>query len=167
MRQIKEDSEINPNSKWVRFDFNTDVVGEGFLTDDEEKRILLKLQNEGVIKIHLPNGKTEQEEAILSSYTPEEFMMENKFTWIEILDRFNAKYQMNNFISGRLNYWKLFNPLYWTWSIVKFILQVIKLILSVKWKYKILSLIVTLLTLVAIDFSMAWKNVKWIINFFK
>ena len=47
LRDIKENSEINPDKKWVEFKLNTSVVGAGILSADEERRILLKLQKEG------------------------------------------------------------------------------------------------------------------------
>jgi hypothetical protein len=52
------------------------------------------------------------------------------------------------------NYWQLTNPFCWLW-------------LSVKWirQHKIISVIVTLIGLLAIDYSLAWQNIVWIKNF--
>lgn len=37
LKDIKRDSEINPNPEWVEFKFNTSVVGARILSDDEKK----------------------------------------------------------------------------------------------------------------------------------
>lgn len=54
LKDIKEQSEINPNPKFVDFKFNFHIVGAGILVADEERRILLKLENEKVIKLIIP-----------------------------------------------------------------------------------------------------------------
>ncbi|NQU99212.1 MAG: hypothetical protein HQ538_00590 [Parcubacteria group bacterium] len=164
MKQIKEDSEINPNSKWVEFKLNTNFIAPGVLMADEEERILLKLQKEGIIKLHIP--ETPGEEGRYSAYTPDEFMHETKLIWVEILDGFNKKYRYYRFYLGEINWWKIINPFWWLSLPFIVLIKIVKLIK----KYLLISAItflITLLGLLAIDYSLAWKNLKSIFNLIK
>jgi hypothetical protein len=52
------------------------------------------------------------------------------------------------------NYWHITNPFWWIWKLIKFI-----------WQNKIISIIVALIGLLAIDYSLAWRNVIWLKDF--
>lgn len=161
LKDIKRDSEINPNPEWVEFKFNTSVVGAGILSDDEEKRILIKLEKEGVLEIHLPDGKDNEQDAMLSQYTPTEFMMESSSIWIKILPQFYRKYFWYNLTSFDENSWNLINPF---WLLLQLVRSVITLIEWLWNKSKVVTLIFgTLGGLLVYDWSLAWKNLKLIL----
>ena len=126
LKEIKNESEISPNPKYVEFKFYPDIicVCDG-LNDDEKKKILLKLQKEKVIKIHLPSGRNEEEYAMLSCYAPEEFILENssRLTLIEILPSFDRKYWFYKFYLNGINYWNFVNPLWWIWKVILLIVS--------------------------------------------
>lgn len=165
LKDIKRESEINPNPEWVEFKFNTSVVGAGILSDDEEKRILIKLEKEGVLEIHLPDGKDDSEEAMLSQYTPTEFMMESNSIWIKILPKFNRKYFWYNLTSFGGGNWNLVNPFWILWQLVKGVIYLVEWLWS---KSKVVTLIFgTLGGLLVYDWSLAWKNLKTILIFLK
>lgn len=45
------------------------------------------------------------------------------------------------------NYWHITNPFWWIWKFAKLI-----------WKHKLISIIITLFGVLAIDYSLAWQN---------
>jgi hypothetical protein len=53
------------------------------------------------------------------------------------------------------NYWNLVNPFWLLWRLFRIIYHLMKLI----WKHKIISLIIIFLSLLAIDYGLAWKNI--------
>jgi len=161
LKDIKRDSEINPNPEWVEFKFNTSVVGAGILSDDEEKRILIKLEKEGILEIHLPDGKDDEQGAMLSQYTPIEFMMESNSIWIKILPQFYRKYFWYGLTSFGENNWNLVNPFWLLWQLIKGIVLLIEWLRN---KSKVVTLIFgTLGGLLVYDWSLAWKNLKLIL----
>lgn len=160
MKQIKEESEINPDSRWVKFNFNVYIVGAGILNDDEEKRVLLKLQKEKIIKLHLPD----EDQGSLEVYKQEEFMMKNKFIFIEILDNFYKKYQIYVLFYSRLDFWKITNAFWWLWELILFVYGLLKIAAKTIKNNAIISSIVLIITVLAFDYAMAWKNLKYIIN---
>lgn len=165
LRDIKENSEINPNPEWVEFKFNTSVVGAGILSDDEEKRILIKLEKEGVLEIHLPDGKDNSEEAMLSQYTPTEFMMESNSIWIKILPKFYRKFFWYNLTSFGENHWNLVNPFWILWQLVRGVVSFIEWLWN---KSKIMTLVFgTSGGILVYDWSLAWKNLKAVLSFLR
>ena len=52
------------------------------------------------------------------------------------------------------NYWHMTNPFWWVWEFAKLI-----------WKHKLISVIITLLGVLAVDYSLAWRNAIWIKDF--
>jgi len=121
----------------------------------------MKLEKDGFIELHLPDGRTDEEEATLSGYTTSEFMIENKIIWIKILPSFYSKYFFLNLISFSDNKWNYVNPFWILWNFFKIIF------LFFKWlwvKSKIVTVIVGLLSLLGgllvYDWSLAWKNLK-------
>lgn len=160
LKQIKEEGEINPDTRWVRFDFNVYIAGAGILSADEERRILLKLQKEKIIKLHLPNN-----DGSLSAYSPKEFMMEHNFILIEILDSFYKKFLVYKILySESLDFWKIINPLWWLWQLILFIYSLLKIVAKTIKDNAIVSLIILIITVLAFDYTMAWQNFKYIIG---
>jgi len=54
-----------------------------------------------------------------------------------------------------INGWQITNPFWLLWRLIKFI-----------WRHKIISILITLLSLLAIDWSLAWHNVNSVKDFF-
>lgn len=52
------------------------------------------------------------------------------------------------------NYWHMTNPFWWIWEFAKLI-----------WKHKLISVIITLLGVLAVDYSLAWRNAIWLKDF--
>jgi len=52
------------------------------------------------------------------------------------------------------NYWHMTNPFWWVWEFAKLI-----------WKHKLIFVIITLLGVLAVDYSLAWRNAIWIKDF--
>ncbi len=173
LKDIKHESEINPNPEWVEFKFNTSpngsLGGSGILTDDQEKRILMKMEKDGIIEIHFPDGKNIQEKATLimhaSMYTPTEYMMENDFILIKILQPFYRKYFWYTLTSLVDNKWNYINPFWDLWQLFKIV------VLFIRWLWnrsKVITLVLgTLSGLLVYDWSLAWKNLKATIVFLK
>ncbi|MEK7597999.1 MAG: hypothetical protein AAB441_05130 [Patescibacteria group bacterium] len=59
----------------------------------------------------------------------------------------------------KTNYWQITNP-FW---LLYFML---KSTVSVVWRHKILSLLLALITLLGIDYTIAWKNTKFVVQLF-
>ena len=165
LKDIKQESEINSDPQWVKFKFNTSVIGAGFLTDEEEKRILIKLEKEGVLKIHLPDGENDEQEALLSGYTPIEFMMKSDYIWLEILPQFYQKYLWYSLTSFEDNGWNYINPFWLLWHFIKGA----TILIGWLWrKSKVFTVILgTLGGLLVYDWSLAWKNIKTILIYLK
>lgn len=169
LQKIKDESEINPNKQWVEFKFYPDVVSVGSesVRDDEEKRILLKLEGEKILKLHLPEGRDQAEEGFLSGYTPSEFMMrENCISiWMEVLPKFNFKHWQYQFYAKDFNRWNFVNIFWLLWQIVVFGWKILKFV----WKHKVISLFIALVTgslgLLALDYSVVGKNVDILLKF--
>ncbi len=94
-KQIKDESAINPDSSWMKFDFNYYVVGAGILSEDEERRILLKLEKEEIIKLYLSQYESNEPKqvAVISSMDGEKFLT-SPFYWVKILEDFEEKYKI-------------------------------------------------------------------------
>jgi len=165
LKDIKRESEINPNPEWVEFRFNTSVVGAGILTDDQEKRILIKLEREGVVEIHLPDGKDDEQDAMLSQYTPKEFMMGNNLILIKLLTPFYRKYFWYKLTSFGENNWNFINPFWILWQLIKGVFLLIEWLWG---KSRVMTLVLgTLGGLLVYDWSSAWKNLRVILTFLK
>lgn len=91
LEQIKNDSAINPDPKLIRFDLNYDVVGAGILSEDEERRILFKLEKEGVIKLRLSQFKGKDAELRARKW----------FDWLTILSWVEGSYPVGRFVRVR------------------------------------------------------------------
>jgi len=159
LEDIKKESEINPDPRRVLFKFNTNVFGVGILSDSEEKKILLKLQKEGIVKLHKPTNNI-----LIDRRTIEKFMNDRNFIWVEILEGFNRKYWIYKFCSASFNFWNFSNPFWWIYQLILFLIKIPGTIL----KHKLISVAISIVvTLLIIDYSMAWKNLEWILKFFR
>lgn len=106
LKRIKSESSINPNPKLVKFNLNYNVVGGGVLSEDEERRILFKLENEGAIELSLSEsevdlykpGEIENEveeprEVTVISSDEAENLLNSPYYWIKILPGLEDKYK--------------------------------------------------------------------------
>ena len=159
LKQIKEEGEINPDSRWVDYKFNTGLIAIGMLNDDEEKRILSKLQKEKIIKLHVPDN-----DGSLDGYGPEEFMWEHNCILVEILDGFDKKYQIYKLFYSDCDFWEITNLLWWLWKLIEFIRILLKPFAKIIKDNVIVSLLIFIITILAIDYTMAWRNLKYIID---
>lgn len=98
LKQIKDEAAINPDPHLMKFNFNYSVVGSGILSEDEERRILFKLEKEGVIELRLSQYKDNKSKKItvVSSADGEKYVT-NPYYWVEILEGFEDVY--NNYSS--------------------------------------------------------------------
>jgi len=159
LKNIKHESEINSNPKWVEFKFNASVVGEGSLTNDQKKRILIKIEKDGIIEIHIPDKMNDQEKTM----TPIEFMMKHNFIWIKILPPFYKKYFWYNLISLVDNKWNYINPFWILWQLIRCIVFLIEWLWD---KSKVVTIIISMFSgILVYNWSLAWKNIKIILDY--
>src|SRR4030042_3933830 len=149
LNNIKNESEISPNSKRIEFRFNDHVVGFGIVAGEDERKILLKLQKEKVIKIELmPYHK---DNIYKLHYKLEEFIFRADKVMVEIRDNFYSYYEKYKiFLDSQeeINYWNLVNPFWLVWQAILSFKNFLKLV----WKHritKIISLVVAVLALAA------------------
>ena len=172
LKKIKQESAINQNPEWVKFKFFPSVVvaGENSLSDNERKRILIKLEKEGVLELHLPDAGDADEEGILSQYTPIEYMMMKrvKSIFIRILPSFHRKYFWGNLISFGGNKWIITNPFWILWQLIKVLLFFIKWFWS---KHKITTVVFGIFgiigTFLIYDWQLARERLRMIFAFLK
>ncbi len=81
-------------------------------------------------------------------------MLKGLIEWLE---------QKKHDVKSAINYWNFVNPIWLIWQLI------LKIIMLLKhgWKHKIISGIIILLTLLATDYAMAWRNLQWFVNFFR
>lgn len=126
---------------------------------------MIKLEKEGVLEVHLPDGKDNEQDAMLSQYTPIEFMMESNSIWIKILPQFYRKYFWYSLISVGKNNWNLVNPFWLLWQLIKGVVLLIEWLWN---KSKAVTLILGAFSgILVYDWSLAWKNLKLILTFLK
>lgn len=165
LKDIKSDSEINPSPEWIKFRFNTSVIGSGILNDDEEKRILLKLQREKVIEIHFLDEYGDQQNIDWSQIVVVEILMKSDSVWIKILPPFWRKYFWYNLTAFGQNKWNIVNPLWLFFQLLKSIIYIIKWLWN---KSKIITVFLGIVSgALVYDWSLAWINIKKILVFFK
>jgi len=174
IKEIKEKSEISPDKDWVEFNFNDSCFGVGFLGGEEERNILLKLKKEKIIELHSSSKLKSRIDQLTQAPSPSSIIytveeLKNKYSvWVQILDGFDIffKKYKNEDIENKIfinKLWVYSNPFWITWKLILIITKVLKLI----FKHKLISLIIIIISFLAIDFSMAWKNINWTIGFIK
>lgn len=162
--RIKNESEINANPTTVRFDFNHYVVGAGFLSADEEMRILSKLQNENWIHLNLPTD----EEGIVTSNTPEDYMADRDHVTLQLLPGFSSRYQLFKLLTfSSQNRWNYVNPPWLLWKIFTLIINLIKRLVTTVFQHWLVSFVIAVLGLLAIDYALAWRNMSVILDSLK
>ena len=140
LNKIKIGCEISPDENWMEFKLNTELI-------EEDSAILLKLRLEKVIELEfeVPFG----EEGPYSVYTTEELMIINEVIWVKKLSNFNKIYRKYKVYDLKDVLLKITNPFWLVWKILLFIIDFFS-------NNKIVSIIFFILTLVTIDYSMAW-----------
>lgn len=140
LKSIADERKISSNPNLVEFNFNDHVVGAGIVRGEDERKILLKLNTEKIIKLKIP----ENGDAIYRQrYTLEEHIVKWSYISVEILDDFENYYKkyekyLENKISG--SYWNYVNPFWLIWQAF--------LWAKIFWKqHKIVSLIIIVLTI--------------------
>ncbi len=168
--RIDRERRINHDERYMVYEFNQRIVGAGILNDDEEKRIINKLFCEEIIDLY--------DHEWVPGYleTPKEILEEalsnpnKKFGSIglEIKDKFNRKLFLYRFLHGQMNIWLVTNPFWLAWNLLKLIYELLRKIWKWFSKHKIIgSLVTVILSFLAIDFALAWKNVQLIGRFIK
>lgn len=56
----------------------------------------------------------------------------------------------------KFEYWNVVNPFWLIWKLLVFV-----------WKHKLITAIITIIGLLGIDYSLAWKNTLWLMNMVK
>lgn len=166
LKVIKRESEINPNPKLVIFKFTRGIVGQGILTEDQERRILIKLEMKKVIEILVPIGRNEYEKSILEVFKNGlDFIQSTDFESvpIKILKPFYFKYFWYSFTSFNENWWNYVNPFWLLWKFLRMSIYLIEFLWK---KSKLITIGIGLFGLLAIDYSLAWKNLKFVLNLF-
>lgn len=150
---IEKERKISPNPNLIGFKFNDHVVGAGIVTGDDERKILLKLEKENVLKLHFSAINSE----IYRILEPD--INKRKNIQVEVLHNFETEYKKYKKLSKKeKNYWKIYNPLWWVFCCLSYLFELFK-------KYKIKSVITTtFFAFLAYDYSTAWKNVKFVIK---
>jgi hypothetical protein len=150
--RIKNEMGISPNSNLVEFRFNN-VVGLGSVFYEDEIKILLKLQNENVIKIESMSYGDRDGKAS-----------------IRILDNFLScykKYEKYLYNNESGNYWNYINPLWLLWQVSLLFWKSMQLL----WRHKVISsvvaMVISLITLLTSDYSKISENVNKLQIFFK
>ena len=165
LQHIKNEMLINPNPKMIGFKFNDHVVGFGIVIGEDERKILLKLNSEKIIKLKIPENK----EAIYKyNYKLEEYIFMLPLIIVEITDGFEnyfkkyEKYLRNKTVK---NYWNYINPFYLIWMLLTLVWKFFKIV----WRYKIVSLIITtipaLITISTSDYSKIRENINKLKNY--
>ncbi len=161
--RIKEQAELNPDPRWMEFEFHDDVVvgGYDYPSAKEERRILLKLKHRGAIRLHLPDHHESMDQEYIQSFDPEEFMEHgNSKIVVEMRFVFPIFYRYYAaFFSGLSCWWDVVNPFWLCWKILETIFLMIRYVFRLTVRNKVVSLLASLITaLLAYDYSMAWRN---------
>lgn len=152
--QIENERKISPDSSLVEFKFYDNFFAAGMVSANDERKILLKLEKEGVIKLHFSAIYSE----IYRMLEPD--LSKRHSIQVMVLPKFEDEYKKYKKLLRRgKNYWKLWNPLWWGRNAVIFSANVFK-------KHILKSSVATVvLAFLAYDYSSAWKNIKWIADF--
>lgn len=91
---------------------------------------------------------------MLNSHALEETMFKSRAIRVEALSKFYKKYLLYKIYDDYRNF--LNKVILLIWEIKK-----------ITWRNKIISALITIIGLLALDYSMAWKNLNYIINLIK
>ncbi len=88
--------------------------------------------------------------------------------FIKLIDKFTRQLEIKKTQPFRIpqNTWNWINPFWWLWQLILLIFKILKS----AWKHKIIAGIIVIISLLAIDYSLAWTNLtsiwSWIQSFF-
>lgn len=88
--------------------------------------------------------------------------------FVQLVDRVIRQIELKPTLAPQKskNFWNWFNPFWLVWQLFRLLSKLIKL----AWKHKIFSTVILIITLLAIDYSLAWKNLQttwdWLLNVF-
>ena len=161
IRDLQRESGISPNPTYAYFQFNTTFVGGGVPIDREERSILRKLREEGHVKIHLP-FEHEHEKAQWSAYTEDELLERFDTVYVELLPSFHSYARKFCQRGARRDLWKYTNPF---WILFFLFESLFCLVRKISWQA--LSIIVTFLGLLFIDYSQGFENLNALMSWFE
>lgn len=153
LKRIEDGVAISPWPDQTNFRFTDGIVGRGILTAEEERKILLKLEGEGALVIDF-RTESEADEAYVDSHTKEELVFMVNEVIVRTVDGFESalrKYKPGFKVSG--NFWQYSNPFWWVFKI-----------LNLAFKHKLVSIFVSLLMLLAVDYGLALGNLNWVMD---
>jgi hypothetical protein len=164
LKTIHDEIKISPNPDLVEFNFNDHVVGAGITGGEDERKILLKLHSEKIIKLRIP----EDDDAIYRyNYKIEKHIFRLSHIQIEITSNFWDYYNKHKrYLKSEIskNYWNYVNPLWIFWKLIRRAHVFIREHTLVS---AIFGGVFIILTLVATDYALAWKNLKLAWTFIK
>jgi hypothetical protein len=163
LKSIADERKISSNPNLVVFNFNDRVVGGGIVSGEDERKILLKLNAEKIIKLKIP----ENGDAIYRRrYKLEEHIDKWSYISVEVLNNFENYYKKyEKYLENKTeeNYWNYVNPLWLFWKVLLLFWKFFQF----AWKHKIVSLIIlvltiasALITLLASDYSKIGDNIS-------
>ena len=124
LKNIVNERKISSNPSLVEFKFNDIVVGAGIVVGGDERKILLKLNTEKIVKLKI----SEDSDAIYRYGDKlERYIFKVPFIMVEILDEFESyykKYKKYSRVNTGRDYWNYINPFWLFWSFINNIFKV-------------------------------------------
>jgi len=164
LKSIADERKISSNPNLIEFNFNDQVVGAGIVGGEDERKILLKLNTEKIIKLKIP----EDGDAIYRQrYALEEHIAKWSYISVEILDNFENYYKkyekyLENKNEG--NHWNYVNPFWLVWKVL---LSVKKMVQRHKIISAFIAVVLGLITVLTADYSKIGDNINKLVNYLK
>lgn len=107
IKKVLEKRMISPNPDLIKYTFYpSDYYATGLAVGEEERDILVKLQNEGAFEIQIPEG--------IYRYSDfEDSLKHVGYVLLKINEKFNKV--SNSYIRKKSNYWLLTSPVWLIW----------------------------------------------------
>lgn len=85
--------------------------------------------------------------------------------FLQLVDQLFRQIEMKKkqFLPFSNNAWNYVNPFWLIWQLLLFLLKILKY----AWGHKIISILIIIITLLAIDYSLAWKNLLTLLSWIK
>lgn len=161
LRHIKDEREIKADSSWITYEFNLHVVGSGIVSADDELKILFKLKKENIIDLELPKN-IDVKEVTRNGLSSTKMCNGSK---VKILPKFARTYYWYSIVNVLENKWNYINPFWLVFQLLKGLKFLIEYCFQ---KNKIITIIFSVIAgLLVYDWTLAWQNLKIIIEFFK
>ena len=127
LKDIKKESEINPDPNWVIFHFTLmGIERDGKLNRDQQKRILVRLHMKKIIEIILPQAQNHEDSLFLRRFNgdPVSFCLttDTQSTAVKLLPKFHLNYWVYKITSFNENAWNYINPFWLLFQAGKLIL---------------------------------------------